>query len=270
MSNLFNGGGDAEAYSLQLDEKQREIYEAAFERLGEEKIQQYPIVPVGFYLRGMLREATFHDYDEAISNYTVFVNCTERPSLCLRPSSSSQGTHSRPGYGVVYVFTMVGHGPQKVAVTEEPTSDVLLIADRIVSAAGPYHIPPTIAPIQVPAIELTPASTDQVLVSVDQRPIGPTETIADVEGMAIQAYELNRKEILARAVARRVIKKATIVAAKDTMNTDPLVSLAMDAAGVAWEATEVADTRCWSLLPGKIQVIESKCPSAATELDYER
>ncbi len=261
LTNLFNGGDDAEAYTLQLDEKQRDIYEAAFERLGEEQMRQYPVVPVGFYLRGLLREATLHDYDDAVENYArVCELYPNAQSFAYDLHRAQKGIHSQPGMGVLYLFALVGQGPQKVAVTEEPTSDVLLAADRIVSAVGPYHVPPTIAPIQVPAIELTSSATDQVLVSVDQRNIGPTETIADIEGMAIRAYELNRKEILARAVARRVIKKATIVAAKDTMNTDPLVSLAMDAAGVAWEATETADTRCWSLLPAKIQVIRIEMP----------
>lgn len=261
ISNLFNGGVDAEAYSLQLDDKQCNIYEAAYERLGEEKIQQYPIVPFGFYVRGMLREATLHDYDDAVTNYAkVCEFCPNIPAFTFDLQRASQGNHCSPGMGVLYVFALTGQGPQKIASKEQPTSDALLIADRIISAAGPFTLPPTIAPIQVPAIEVTPSAIDRVLVSVDQKPIGPTDTVANINYMAMQAYELNRNENLARAVARRVVKKASVVVAKDAMNTDPLVSLAMDAAGVAWEATEVADTRCWSLLPGEIQVIRIEAP----------
>jgi hypothetical protein len=261
ISNLFNGGVDAEAYSLQLDDKQHHIYEAAYERLGEEKIARYPIVPFGFYIRGMLREATFHDYDEAVSNYAKVCELyPNTPAFAFDLRRASHGVHSSPGTGVLYVFALTGQGPQKIASKEQPTSDALLIADRIISAAGPFTLPPTIAPIQIPAIAVTPSAIDRVLVSVDQKPIGPTDTIANINYMAMQAFELNRNEILARAVARRVVKKASVVVAKDAMNTDPLVSLAMDAAGVAWEATEVADTRCWSLLPGEIQVIRIEVP----------
>jgi len=35
----------------------------------------------------------------------------------------------------------------------------------------------------------------------------------------------------------------------------------MDAAGVVWEATESADTRCWSLLPDTIQVLRVELPA---------
>ena len=37
--------------------------------------------------------------------------------------------------------------------------------------------------------------------------------------------------------------------------------MAVDLAGVAWEATESADTRCWGLLPDKIQVLRIELPA---------
>ena len=37
--------------------------------------------------------------------------------------------------------------------------------------------------------------------------------------------------------------------------------LALDVAGVVWEATESADTRCWGLLPDKIQVMRLELPA---------
>jgi hypothetical protein len=39
-----------------------------------------------------------------------------------------------------------------------------------------------------------------------------------------------------------------------------LHSAAIDLAGVAWEASEAADTRCWSLLPDRIQVLRLELP----------
>jgi hypothetical protein len=37
-------------------------------------------------------------------------------------------------------------------------------------------------------------------------------------------------------------------------------------AGIAWEATESADTRCWGLLPDKIQVLRVELPEGEHEL----
>ena len=38
------------------------------------------------------------------------------------------------------------------------------------------------------------------------------------------------------------------------------LSLAATVAGIAWEATENADTRCWGLLPDTIQVLRIDLP----------
>ena len=89
------------------------------------------------------------------------------------------GVHSRPGQGVIYVFAMVGRGPYKVEVAEQPTSDALLIADRIVSAVGPYKLPPTIAPIKIPDIVVPSSDVDSVgirsmAIPSDRQPHWPT------------------------------------------------------------------------------------------------
>jgi len=42
--------------------------------------------------------------------------------------------------------------------------------------------------------------------------------------------------------------------------------LAVDLAGVAWEATESADTRCWGLLPDQIQVLRVELPAGRHEI----
>ncbi len=79
--------------------------------------------------------------------------------------------------------------------------------------------------------------------------------LTDVAAIAESTFDVKRKELMARAVARRVIKKATVYAAKDSVGQqDPWASLAMDAAGVLWEASESAETRCWGLLPREIQI----------------
>ena len=45
-----------------------------------------------------------------------------------------------------------------------------------------------------------------------------------------------------------------------------LPAFAFDAAGVAWEAGENADTRCWGLLPDTIQVLRLELPAGTHTL----
>jgi hypothetical protein len=101
---------------------------------------------------------------------------------------------------------------------------------------------------------------------VEGRNIGPTVSLADVERLAENTYRSQRDQIVARAVARRVIKKATVVTAKNSIGANDLTGLGMDLAGVAWEATEAADTRCWGLLPRDIQVLRVEVPSGDRQL----
>lgn len=271
LSNLLHDGTDAESYSLQIQAKHKELVQSSSDDgqidLESSKPLAYRPLPMGFYLRGMLREATLRDYDDAVRNYET--------ALSLAPNTTPlewdihrarSGVHSQPGHGVVYVFALVGRGPYKVEVTEQPTSDALLIADRIVSAAGPYSLPPTLAPIKIPDIAVPQSDVDSVGVSVGGYSIGPTHSIGDIEALAIETYQAKRTAMVAQAVARRVIKKATVAAAKKSMNTNGIASLGMDVAGVAWEATEGADTRCWGLLPRDIQVLRVEVPKGVANL----
>ncbi len=262
LSNLMHDGGDAESYSLQLNDKQISLSERAVEQLGPQAAESYAPVPLGHYLRGLLRESSHRDYDDAVTSYQhVCELCPNNRAFLWDLERARGGVHSSPGTGVVYVFALVGRGPNKVEVAEEPTSDALLIADRIVSVVGPYSVPPTIAPIKIPDIQLPPIEVDRIGIAINGQAIGPTESVTNIEQLALNTYAANRQAIIARAVARRVIKKASVVAAKSTMGKENgLTSLAMDAAGVVWEATESADTRCWGLLPRDIQVLRVELP----------
>jgi hypothetical protein len=215
----------------------------------------------------MLREQTRQNYDDAFRSY---VQASELLPGCIPLQWDidrvQHSVHSQPGNGVVYVFAMVGRGPYKVETIARPTSDALLIADRIVSAVGPYQLPPTIAPIKVPDVVTPTNDIDSVVVTVDGQPIGPTVSLADIEQLAETTFRAERNTIVARAVARRVIKKATVVTAKNSMGANNLTALGMDAAGVAWEAMESADTRCWGLLPHDIQVLRVETPSGTRSL----
>ena len=269
LTNLMRDGIDAESYTLQIQDKQ----EAIRERLGQGDPappgdQPRFELPIGFYLRGMLREQTGQNYDDALRAYSqALALIPDCMPLQWDINRVQHGVHSNPGCGVVIVFAMVGRGPYKVEVSEQPTSDALLIADRIVSAVGPYHLPPTIAPIKVPDVVVPPSDVDGVHVSLAARSIGPTVSLANIGQLAETTYRSERNQIVARAVARRVVKKATVVTAKNSVGANGLTALGMDLAGVAWEATESADTRCWGLLPRDIQVLRVEVPSGDHTLE---
>jgi len=285
LSSLMQDGLDAESYTLQIQDKHEQLTKSLAKPSAPPEVsptdsnlpdavapskghgKEYQPLPLGFYMRGMLREATHRDYDDAVRNYEI---ASSLLPACLPLqwdlARARDGIHSQPGHGVVYVFAMVGRGPYKIEVAEQPTSDALLIADRIVSAVGPYKLPPTIAPIKIPDIAVPPSDVDSVGIRVDGHSIGPTASLANIEQLAVSTYRANRNSVIARAVARRVVKKATIAAAKKGMGTDGLTALGMDIAGIAWEASEAADTRCWGLLPRDIQVLRVEAPAGDHQL----
>jgi hypothetical protein len=110
---------------------------------------------------------------------------------------------------------------------------------------------------------------DVIGVRVDGVPTSTTLPLTDLHALAHQTFNAKLPDIMARSVARRVIKKGAVYMAKDQLNAAPIASLAMDGLGVAWEATESADTRCWGLLPREIQVLRLELSSGTHSLDLE-
>jgi hypothetical protein len=268
MSNLMYDGSDAVAYCLQVDQKQREIVERAAAEVSKGKSVPIANVAIGAYLRGVVQEESHLHYDDAERAFAMVASWEPRFEAAKFDLARAQaGVHSEAGNGVVYVFALVGRGPYKEEILAEATSDALLIADRILSVAGEYTLPPTIAPLKVPTIVVPANAIDAVAVDVNGRPAALTQTVTDVGRLAVAQFEAEKQEILARAVVRRVLKKAAIYATKDTLAVDDgLTNFAFDVAGVAWEATEKADTRCWGLLPETIQVVRLELPAGTHQL----
>lgn len=269
LSNLMYDGTDAEAYSLQMIEKQEQIIAAGLDKHGENLKANYGRVALAPYLRGVLREATHADYDDAQRSFTAVVSW--RPEFLpgrFDVERATNGRHSEPGHGVLYVFAFTGRGPYKEEAVEAPTSAALLIAGEIVSAVGKQTVPPNIAPVKVPKIVARPNSVQAVKAAVNSRPVGSTATITDVTLLARQQCDALMPRTVARAVARRVVKMGVVYGTKEAAGfaKHDAASLAVDLAGVAWEATESADTRCWGLLPDKIQVLRVELPEGEHEL----
>jgi len=268
LSSLLQDGADAVPYCLQLEQKQREIIERGLPGAQDNPKLAYKHVALGAYLRGVVQEETHRHYDDAERAFAEVVD--REPTFALARfdlERARAGVHSARGHGVVYVIALVGRGPYKEEAVAEATSDVLLVADRILSFAGDHTLPPTIAPVKIPEVVVPVNPLDGVAVDVDGRPAGLTQTVTDVGVLAVGQFGANRKHIIARAVVRRCLKKAAIYSTKDALQVDNVwASLALDAAGVVWEATESADTRCWGLLPEKIQVLRLELPAGSHQL----
>src|SRR4029453_2299392 len=74
LGNLMQDGGDVEAYSLQMIDKQEQLIAAGASDGRENPKQNYPRVALAPYLRGVLREATHLNYDDAERSYMSVVN----------------------------------------------------------------------------------------------------------------------------------------------------------------------------------------------------
>ncbi len=262
VCNLMHDGSDAIAYSLQVDQKQREILERAQETMPEEVKPAYRHVALGAYLRGILQEESLTHYDDASRSFGTVANWEPEFELVKYDLQRVQsGVHSARGHGVVYMLAMVGRGPSKEEEVAEATTVSLLIADRILTATGKHSLPPTIAPVKIPRVVVPHCTIDSVAIDVDGRPFGLTQTVTDVGRLAWQQCEASRNRRIATAVVRRTLKKAAIYSVKEMTGVEsPLVNVAYDAAGVLWEATEKADTRGWTFLPAKFQVLRIELP----------
>jgi hypothetical protein len=264
ISNLLGDGGDAGAYALQVTDKQQQIIEAGADKEGTNPKLAYQRVALGAYMQGMLREATHSNYDDAARASAMV--CSWQPDFPFAQQDlerASHGRHSAPGNGVLYVFTLVGHGPYKAEKVEMPSTAALAIAGAVLSATSKYGLPPNIAPVKVPIVIVPDSQVAEVRVAVDQHPVGATATITDVGRMAVQQYEAIYPRVLARAVVRRVVKNGIIYGAEEVAGKErgsPL-NLGLEVLGLMWMASEAADTRCWGLLPGKIQVLRVELPA---------
>ncbi|MEM9589602.1 MAG: hypothetical protein AAGA03_20130, partial [Planctomycetota bacterium] len=277
ICSLATDQTDAEAYSLQAEMKQTELARLAEERglasqwvaAGEKSFQPIAFAP---YLRGMLREATHRNYDDATRAYQL-VSQVQPDFIPAHEdiARASGGVHSRPGHGVVYVLACVGRGPVLTETTAETTSTALSIASSILNAETndsdddekdeSVPVLPNIASVKVPTVSIPPQTIQAIGVLVDGQLFGQTQTLTDVTDLAVGQLNSEMPWTIARAVVRRATKESMIAAASDQMGIQGDAGrLFHFAAASAWGASESADTRCWGLLPREIQVLRAELP----------
>ena len=269
---------DAESYSLQATNRQAELAREAEERglLAATKVYQPIAMPP--YLRGLLREATHQNYDDAQRAYQLVR--LARPQFAPAEADIARavnGTHSRAGHGVLYLIACVGRGPVLEETNAPTTSESLSIASAILNAnanktdnngqeEGGLAIP-NIATVKVPQIALPTDSIAAIGVVVEGKLRGATQTLTDVAELAGLQLQAEQPWTIARAVVRRATKEAAVAKASDALGLEGKAgSLVHFAAASAWSGIERADTRCWGMLPREVQVFRIELPIGTHQL----
>jgi tetratricopeptide (TPR) repeat protein len=263
LCSLASGDGDAESYAMQAQLRQTELARAAEDRglaMTQEVYQPLALAP---YMRGVLREATHHDYDDALRAYQLVSHL--QPSfapVAMDIERCGGGVHSAPNHGALYIFACVGRGPVLESVEAPTTTAALQIATQVYSLAENQRtMLPNLVSVQVPSVHVpySPAAA----VSIDSSGVwlGATQPLVDVGQMASRQNEAEMPWTVARAVVRRVTKEVTVSQTTKAVGLDGLPGEVVRFAAVnAWSATEKADTRCWSLLAREIQVLRAELP----------
>ncbi len=277
---------DAESYTLQAINRQSKLAAKANKR-GLDGGKIYQPIAIAPYLRGVLREATHHDYDDASRYYQLA--STVQPDFTAAATDiarSKSGTHSAKGNGVLYVISCVGRGPVLQETIAPTTTATLAIASSVLNSAtnqtsddeakengtdqsDPEEVPalPNIASVKVPEVVIPESPVASVGIFVNGEPIGRTETLTNVAELAIRQNQAEMPWTIARAIVRRVTKEAAVASIGDAMGLEGTAgSLFHFATASAWSGMEKADTRCWGLLPREIQVLRTELPAGSHQV----
>ncbi len=162
VCSLAGDGADAESYALQANMKQHDLAIQAEDRGVTEVANLYQPIAVAPYIRGIIREATHHDYDDAARAYRLV--SAVRPDFAPAQADlqrASVGAHSAAGHGVLYVIACVGRGPVLAETTAPTTSTALTIASvalrRDANEDSEAPTLPNIAAVKIPAVVIPPS-----------------------------------------------------------------------------------------------------------------
>lgn len=291
LCSLAGDQVDAESYTLQAIKRQSKLAAKAKQR-GLDGGNIYQPIAIAPYLRGVLREATHHDYDDASRYYQLAR--TVQPDFTAAAvdiARSENGNHSDQGNGVLYVISCVGRGPILQETVAPTTTATLAIASSVLNSAtnqahdddshqtnenrdetdasDPEEVPalPNIASVKVPEVVIPESPVASVGIIVNGEPIGRTETLTNVAELAIRQNQAEMPWTIARAIVRRVTKETTIASIGDAMGLEGTAgSLFHFATASAWSGMEKADTRCWGLLPREIQVLRTELPAGSHQV----
>jgi len=271
VCSLATDGADAESYALQAAMRQSELAEEAKGRGIENVSAIYQSIAFAPYLRGVLREATHHDYDDAARAYQLVSAVEPRFSAVSNDiARANLGSHSNPGHGVLYVIGCVGRGPVLKEVEAPTTTAAMQIASAVLNVTTNQKdggkdralALANIASVKVPQVVTPPSEVIGLGVRADGVAIGVTETLTSVSELATKQTEAEMPWTIARAVMRRAAKETTVATVGNQLGLSGAAgSLFHFAAASAWSGSERVDTRCWGLLPREIQVLRAELPA---------
>ena len=279
VANLMHSGGDADAFALQVLQKQQEIIESFKDDRGFQAKKAYKLVAFGSYIRAILNEADPLKLGVARASYEKVKSL--EPNFAFADDDlkrATSGKHSEKGNGVVHVIAFVGKGPSRVEAQEHVSRNILAIAQVVWALYRDRWTIPNITSVKIPALSFWPGNPTEMHVSADGQPVATTATITDVEAVARKEFEAMRDTIVLRAVLRRAFKIFTTEALKEALNPrdrrdrhrrsteKDLIDLGISGAGLLWTALEKADLRCWGLLPASFQVARVELPAGEHEI----
>ena len=258
LADLSTGGGDAHAYTLQA-------------------VEDESPTAISQYLRGVVRESTLRNYDDAARRYRLVAavrpDCGPIDAAVRRADG---GSHSRPGHGVVHVVAMVGRGPLLAETTAPVTTEVLTAASIIWSQVQNGDdedaiVLPNIASVCIPEVVIPESRVLAVGIRTDAGPAPMvTETVTDLASAAIADHHRRERAILIRAVLRRAAKEVAVAKVSDSLGLEGnRASIFRFVASTGWSAAERADTRCWRTLPREIQVARLELPAGLHRITFE-
>ena len=265
ICSLVTDQVDAESYALQANMKQKELADFAESRGLIGSKSDFQPIALAPYLRGVLRESTHHDYDDAVRAYSLVTNL--QPNFAPAAADlarASSGVHSESGNGVLHVIACVGRGPVLEESIAETTTASLAFASQILNRSDEDGNPvlPNVASVKVPRVTLPPSNVATISVGINSNTLGVTETITDVAQLAATQVQIEMPWTIARAVVRRVLKEAAVAELGDQIGLQgQAASIFRFGVGSAWSSSEKADTRCWGMLPREIQVLRVELPA---------
>ena len=279
MCSLVGDQTDAESYMNQAamhQAKLRKVAEAKQKKFLPEFLDTTPHQELALapYIRGVLREATHHDFDDAKRNYQLVsaIKPDFRPAF-EDLDRATNGNHSQVGHGALYVFAMVGRGPVLKPTDAPVTSAAVSIASTLMLREDENddrvdHLP-KISSVKVPAVVIPHSPVASITVALEApqaetsilQLLGATQSLTDVAQLVQTQADSELPWTIARAFIRQAGKEMAVAKARQGLGLEGGAgTLFQFAAANAWTATESADTRCWGLLPREIQVLRAELP----------
>ena len=202
-------------------------YRNAIENFSRMKQNEQDKVNINLFLSPLGRLAEYRHRDDMISLVNQF----------KKKDTSWESQDELLKNGEVFILYEVGQSPIKV-----PIDIPLPIMDQIVR-------------ISFPAYQDISYFSHYAQVFVDNKYVGQTQTVEDIGFIAKQALEDRRLRDIVKMTARLVLKYQIN---RKLDEVHPGLGLLGNAFNVI---TETADTRSWTSLPDKLQVLRVKIPA---------